>query len=139
MSTITSPSRNVPDFTELAEKLQATAQALLAISSTTEEKGQEPPPPEIRSYSIPGFAVKKEREMLQLLKAESWQDILDTIYDQLYTVALLMQHFKADKEIDGFSIQQMGNALMAPLTMLNSLCSLVVEFQPVPEDSSEVE
>jgi hypothetical protein len=142
MSTITStsPGHNVPDFTELAEKLQATAQALLAISSTAEEEGREPTPPEIRSYSISGAAVKEERQLLKLLKAEDWQHMFGKIYDQLYTMALLMHHFEADEKINGFSIQQMGETLMVPLAMFNRLCSLVGDFDPVAsEDDSEAE
>lgn len=146
MSTITSPHQSLPDFTDLAERLQDMAQALLAIGSpmTTEPEDEPPPaqeeaPPEIRSFHIPGFMVAEERQMLELLKAENWQDMFDKIYEQLYTMALLMQHFEADEEIDGFSIQLMGNTLMAPLDMLSRLCSLVADFKPVSEDDTEVE
>ena len=34
MSTITFPSQSLPDFSELVKKLQSTAQALLAFSSS---------------------------------------------------------------------------------------------------------
>ena len=143
MSTITSPSQSLPDFTELAEKLQTTAQALLAFSSpaTTEPDDEPPPdkektPPEVRSYSIPGFMVANEKKLLELLKADNWQEMFDKTYDQLYTMALLMQHFEADEDVDGFSIQLMGNTLMAPLDMLSRLCSLVADFRPVSEDDS---
>lgn len=146
MSTITSPSPGFPDFTELAEKLQATAQALLAFgSSVATEPDDEPPPveekapPVIRSFYIPRFIVAKEKQMLELLKAENWQDMFDKTYEQLYTMALLMQHFEADEEIDGFSIQLMGNTLMAPVDMLSRLCSLVADFRQVSKDDAELE
>lgn len=146
MSTITSSSQSFPDFTELAEKLQSTAQALLAFGSpkAVEPEDEPPPaeekaPPEIRSFRIPGFMVAKEREMLELLKAENWQEMFDKTYEQLYTMALLMQHVEADEEIDGFSIQLMGNTLMAPLDMLSRLCSLIADFRPVSEYGSEVD
>lgn len=146
MSTITSSSHSFTDFTELAERLQNTAQALLAIGSpiATEPEDEPPPaegkaPPEIRSFRIPGFMVAEEKEMLELLKAESWQHMFDKTYEQLYTMALLMQHFEADEEIDGFSIQLMGNTLMAPLDMLSRLCCLIADFRPVSEDDSEVD
>ncbi|MCL1940120.1 MAG: hypothetical protein FWG04_05610 [Desulfovibrionaceae bacterium] len=146
MSAITSPSHNFPDFTELAEKLQATAQALLAISPPPEEESQKQPEPlqeaalqEVRHYSIPGFIVKEEKEMLELLKAEDWQDMFDKTYEQLYMMAMLMQHFEADEIIDGFSIQRLGNAFMVPLDTLRRLCSLVADFRPVSEDDLEAE
>ena len=145
MFTITSSSQSLPDFTELAEKLQSTAQALLAFGSSVgtntkdEPSSEEKSPPEIRSFSIPGFMVAEERQMLELLKAENWQGMFDKTYEQLYTMALLMQHFEADEEIDGFSIQLMGNTLMAPLDMLSRLCSLIADFRPVSEDDSEVD
>lgn len=145
MSTITSSSQSLPDFAELAEKLQSTAQALLTLDSTVVgETEDEPPsgekaPPEIRSFRIPGFMIAKERQMLELLKSENWQHMFDKTYEQLYTMALLMQHFEADEEIDGFSIQLMGNTLMAPLDMLSRLCSLIADFRPVSEDDSEVD
>ena len=145
MSTTTSPSQSIPDFTELAEKLQAAAQALLAFGSPVvtnakdEPPAEEKAPPEIRSFCIPGFMVAEERQMLELLKAENWQHMFNKTYEQLYTMALLMQHFEADEEIDGFSIQLMGNTLMAPLDMLSRLCSLIADFRPVSEDDSEVE
>ena len=137
MSTISSPNQDLPDFTELAEKLQEAAQALLALSSPVIMESDEPPPavekapPEIRSFRIPGYMLAKEKQMLEMLKAENWQEMFDKTYDQLYTLALLMQHFETDEKIDGFSVQQMGNTLMGPLDMLSRLCSLVADFKPV--------
>ena len=121
MSTITSPGQSLPDFMELAERLQDTAQALLALNSPTAKKSDDEPPPaegkappEIRSFQIPGFMVAEEKRMLDLLKAGNWQEMFDKTYEQLYTMALLMQHFEAHEDVDGFSIQLMGNTLMAP-------------------------
>ena len=139
MSTSSSPNQGLPDFATLAEKLQEAAQALLVLSSPGTMKSDEPPPlparekapSEIRSFRIPGYMVAKEKQMLEMLKAENWQEMFDKTYDQLYTLALLMQHFETDEKIDGFSVQQMGNTLMAPLDMLSRLCSLVADFKPV--------
>lgn len=145
MSTTTSPSQSPPDFAALAEQLQSVAQALLAFGlPVSAEPEEEPPaeekaPPEIRSFHIPGFMVAKERQMLEQLKADNWQDMFNKTYEQLYIMALLMQHFDADEEVDGFSVQLMGNTLMAPVDMLNRLCSLVADFRPVPEGYPEVE
>ena len=65
------------DFTELAEKLRANAQALLAFgsSATTEPEDEPPPaeekvPPEIRSFHTPGFMATEEKWMIKLLKAD---------------------------------------------------------------------
>lgn len=146
MSTITSSSQSLSDFSELAEKLQSTAQALLAFSSSavTEPDNEPPPaeektPSELRTLHIPGFMVDEEKEMLELLKAENWQHMFDKTYEQLYTMALLMQHFEVDEEVDGYSVQLMGNTLMVPLDMLSRLCSLIADFRPASEVDLEVE
>ena len=135
----------LPEFISIAEKLQEAAQALItfsqapAVSNAEAVFGasSEKKPHELRTFQIPGFMVAKEREMLELLKAENWQHVLSKTYEQLYTMALLMQHFEADQEIDGFSVQLMGNTLMAPLDTLNRLCSLVADFQPVAAGEPE--
>ena len=119
MSTITSPSQSLSDFSELAEKLQSTAQALLAFSSSA--------------------VTEPEKEMLELLKAENWQHMFDKTYEQLYTMALLMQHCEVDEEVDGYSVQLMGNTLMVPLDLLSRLCSLIADFRPASEVDLEVE
>ncbi|MEG6501646.1 MULTISPECIES: hypothetical protein [unclassified Desulfovibrio] len=74
MSTLTSPSQSLPDFAALAEKLQSTAQALLAVSSpaVTEPDNEPPPagkktPPELRIFQVPGFIADEEKEMLERL------------------------------------------------------------------------
>lgn len=83
--------------------------------------------------------VDEEKEMLELLKAENWQHMFDKTYEQLYTMALLMQHFEVDEEVDGYSVQLMGNTLMVPLDMLSRLCSLIADFRPASEVDLEVE
>ncbi len=145
MPIVTSASQNLPDCAELAETLQATAQDLLAFASlpAATKKEAEPPveekaPSEIRSFHIPGFIVDEERKLLELLNAENWQEMFHKTYEQLYTQALLMQHFEADEAINGFSIQLMGNTLMAPLDILNRLCSLIADFHPVAEDNPDI-
>lgn len=139
-------SQSIPNFSELAEKLQTTAQALLAFSSpaVTEPDDESPAaeektPSELRTFHISGFMVDEEKEMLELLKAKNWQHMFDKIYEQLYTMALLMQHFEADEEVDGYFVQLMGNTLMAPLDMLSRLCSLIADFRPASEVDFEVE
>ena len=65
--------------------------------------------------------------------------MFDKTYDQLYTMALLMQHFEVDEEVDGYSVQLMGNTLMVPLDMLSRLCSLIADFRPASEAGIEAE
>lgn len=139
------PGPSLPDFTALAETLQETAQALRRFCHTgvsandnnVDEDDAVPTapktPPEIRSYQLPGFIVDEEQQMLNLYKAESWQDMLGKVHDQLYTIAMLMRHFEADEKVDGFSIHLMGCTLMEPLTLLSRLCSLVADFRLTAE------
>jgi hypothetical protein len=90
-------------------------------------------PDEYRTYRIPGFMVDEEQKMLGMYKADSWQEVFSMAHGQLHTMVLLMRHFEAGEDIDGFSIQLMGDALMAPLDMLSRLCSLVEDFRLQPE------
>jgi len=74
-----------------------------------------------------------------LLKAENWQHMFDKTYEQLYTMAMMMQNFETDKEVDGYPVQLMGNTLMVPLDMLSRLCSLIADSRPTSEEDLEVE
>lgn len=139
-SSISDP-KVISNSTLLVEKLQETAQALLAYKQdlttssahAASDLSPEKRPPEFRTYRIPGFMVDEEREMLKWYKADNWQEMFNKTYDQLYTMALLMQNFEAGEDVDGFSVQLMGNSLMVPLDMLSRLCSLVADFRPVKE------
>ena len=141
-----SPSPN-PCFSELlplAEKLQETAQALLAFcqpsaslkngnASGIDDEGDdtEKPPYQIRSYRLPGFILEEEQKMLKAYKADDWKELFSKVYEQLYTTAMLMQRVPAEEEIDGFSVQLMAGNLMMPLDMLSKLCSMLADFRLV--------
>ena len=153
-----SSSPNLPDFSELAAKLQDTAQALLAFcratpnaesavedsaivkNSAAESTKAKKRPDETRVYRLPGFIVDEERRMLEAYKAEDWQEMLHIMHCQFQAVATLMRHFDEEEDVNGFFLNQIAESLLLPaLDMLNRLCSLVADFRllPQPEPGTE--
>ncbi len=137
------PPPNPRDFTSLAAQLQQTAQALLhGLQTGTSDVGDADAcptvsgkrPPEYRTYRIPGHMVAEERKLLAMYQADSWQEMFNKAYDQLYTMALLMRHFKTEEELDGYSVQLLGETLMVPLRLFDRLCALVADFRLQTED-----
>lgn len=135
-----------PDLTNLAEKLQETAQTLMAFSQATqplpdnesEQVEVEEPlkkPSEFRTYRLPWFIVDVEKEMLELTGAQDWQEMFHQTRCQLRTLATLMQHFDESEEVDGFFLNQIAENIMEPtLDMLDRLCSLIADFREQPEE-----
>ena len=138
---------SIPDMASIADSLQQAARALLELNQGGQPSGEsagsrsglnqsEPKKTltEYRTYRVPGFIVDEEQRMLRLYNSDSWQEMLNKTYEQLYTMALLMKGFEAEEHVDGFSVQLMGNTMMAPLGMLSRLCSLVADFRLQSED-----
>ena len=136
----------LPDLTNLAEKLQETAQALMAFAQAGQflpdnesEQGEvEEPvkkPSEFRTYRLPWFIVDEEKEMLEVTGARDWQEMFHQTRCQLRTLATLMQHFDESEEVDGFFLNQIAENIMEPtLDMLDKLCSLIADFREQPEE-----
>lgn len=134
------------DLTNLADKLQETAQALMAFSQAGqslpdnegEQGGVEEPskkPSAFRTYRLPWFIVDEEKEMLEVTGARDWQEMFHQTRCQLRTLATLMQHFDVSEEVDGFFLNQISETIMEPaLDMLDRLCSLVADFREQPEE-----
>ena len=81
-------SQSIPNFSELAEKLQTTAQALLAFSSpaVTEPDdelpaAEEKTPSELRTFHISGFMVDEEKEIAVQVNGKVRATILVHIND----------------------------------------------------------
>ena len=135
-----------PELANLAEKLQETAQALMAFSkigqplpdNENEQGGEDEPikkPSEFRTYRLPWFIVDEEKEMLEVTGAQDWQEMFHQIRCQLRTLATLMQHFDEYEEVDGFFLNQIAENIMEPtLDMLDRLCSLIADFREQPEE-----
>jgi hypothetical protein len=134
----------------LADKLQATAKALVALthefeppcpdSSLSDNLNKMPEPDQIRHFLVPGFIVRQEKEILRQFRAESLVDFLKMARDDFSLTTMFMRSFHDDLEIDGPTVQHIGESLARPLAMLNKACSLFNDFElqmPTPRRPSD--
>ena len=139
-----SSSPNLPDLADLAEKLQETAQALLASCQRPSEydDSDEPegsaesasdlkPPFEIRSYEIPDFILRDEQDLLKKSNSEDLHEVLNKVYGHIYCIANLMSLFPAEETMDGVLVNEVADVLLVPLDWLEQLCSTFVGFRLV--------
>lgn len=143
------PPAASPDFSHcaaLAETLQQTARALLAFAAGKEpEPGEcavpdaspvnpgapaKEVPHELRCYRVPSYMLKYEEETLAAHKAEDLSGLLDKVHDDLYVTAYLMEHFEDGEDIDGFTVQLIGDRLQTSVHVLSKVCSVLADFRP---------
>ena len=86
---------------------------------------------ETRCYRVPDFILEEEQEMLRQLDATDWKDLFYKVHDQLYTTMFLLKHFDDGTEVDGCTLNLIGETLALHLDMLSRLCSIVSDFDPV--------
>ena len=136
-----SPDPRLSDPAALAELLQQTSRALFDFSRTIQPGNAEVErfplsysgglKYELRTYQIPDFIVDEERKLLDQYTASNWQELFSIACAQLRAVFLLLQNFDEEKEVNGSFLNQIAEHLLSrPLDMLNTLCSLVVDFAP---------
>lgn len=143
------PPAASPDFSHcaaLAETLQQTARALLAFAAGKEPEPAEcavpdaspvnpggpakEVPHELRCYRVPSYMLKYEEETLAAHKAEDLSGLLDKVHDDLYVTAYLMEHFNDGEDIDGFTVQLIGDRLQTSVHVLSKVCSVLADFRP---------
>ena len=143
------PPAASPDFSHcaaLAETLQQTARALLAFAAGKEPEPAEcavpdaspvnpggpakEVPHELRCYRVPSYMLKYEEETLAAHKAEDLSGLLDKVHDDLYVTAYLMEHFEDGEDIDGFTVQLIGDRLQTSVHVLSKVCSVLADFRP---------
>ena len=146
-----SSSRQLTDFAALAEKLQETAQALLAVCQNQGEHddsydsevspesppGDLKPPFEIRSYEIPHYILRDEQDLLKKTNAHDLHDALNKVYAHINSIVSLMQQYAADEEMSGVIVNDLAEVLSVPLDWLEQLCSTVVGFRLVHHMKTE--
>ena len=142
-------SPNLPDFTSLAQKLQETAEALLAISqisaNESDEQNASPesaandlkPPFEIRSYEIPDYILRDEQDLLKKTNAHDLHDALNKVYGHLNSIAHLMQQYASDEEMSGVIVNDLAEVLSVPLDWLELFCSTITGFRLVHHMKTE--
>lgn len=148
-----SPSQNFSDLSSLAEKLQATAQALLSVchnsggyagsgesevprESASRDKDIEPPY-EIRSYQIPEYILRGEQVLLKASDAADLLELLNKVYDHTSCIVTLMKHIDPEEEVRGFHLNKIAETLLLPLIWLEQLCSLFAGFRLVSHMKTE--
>lgn len=139
-------SPDLSHFTELAEKLQQAAQALLAFAAKEQPEPAERAaanaisprsvgpaeevPYALRCYRVPSYMLKYEEEALAAHKAKDLSGLLDKVHDDLYVTAYLMEHFDDGEDIDGFTVQLIGDKLQTSVHVLSKVCSVLADFRP---------
>ena len=95
-----SPTPSLPDLAALAEKLQETAQALLAVCQQSDENdvsggselpsassiGGSAPPFAVRSYRIPDHILRDECELLEETGSDDLKDALNKVYEHFFCI-----------------------------------------------------
>ena len=141
----------IPDLTFLAEKLQETAEALLAVcqnqgnhddSNESEvcpksADGDLKPPFEIRSYEIPHYILRDEQDLLKKTNAHDLHDALNKVYAHINSIVNLMQQYAADEEMSGVIVNDLAQVLSVPLDWLEMFCSTITGFRLVHHMKTE--
>ena len=149
MTTTTIPP-TISDLTSLAEKLQETAHALLAsyqksrkhddsdgAEGSAESSSDIKPPFEIRSYELPDYILRDERELLKKSNSEDLREVMNKIYGHIYCIVNLMSLFPAEEAMDGVLVNEVADILLVPLDWLEQLCSTFVGFRLVHHMKTE--
>ena len=123
---------------ELAEKLQEFSQTLLTLCRQNQtqddfaesENSFSKEADQIRCYRIPAFMLKVEQETLKEHRADNLLDLLLKAYQSFYITSFLLRNFRDDEDVNGFTIQQIGEQLAYPLKILNRLCAIFGDYYP---------
>ena len=143
-----SPSSASPDIAVLTEKLQKTAQALLALCEQTPSAENEaasvvpggPDMPdseagavelagETRSYYFSPSVLQRERELLRKYQAKDFYNLLDQAHVHLVGLVKLMKSAHADVRVRGHVISSLGCLLEQPSTLLLRMRNIYANVQ----------
>jgi len=86
-------------------------------------------PDHIRCYRVPAFITRHEEEALTKYRTKNLLELLRKARDDFYLTSILMQNFHEDNEINGFTVQQIGERLDYPIRMLNDLCGIFADYK----------
>ena len=109
-----------PDLAALAAALRETAEALLAVQTTTHpEAAQEPAAKtpvreddgETRSFYFPSAAVRLERDLLRRHRTDDFQGLLEEVHTLLVGLVKIMRSVHKDVRVRGYVIASLGAQL----------------------------
>lgn len=95
------------------------------------------PPFEIRSYELPDYILRDERELLKKSNSEDLREVMNKIYGHIYCIVNLMSLFPAEEAMDGVLVNEVADILLVPLDWLEQLCSTFVGFRLVHHMKTE--
>lgn len=134
---------NSNTLSKIVEKLHETTQALLDFTqeisqsppvTESNHQGDEKEPDQVRCFRVPGFMVLEEREILETYQAEDVVDLIRKARDDFSITSLFMRRFSDDYNIDGFTVQHIGEIMHRPIVMLNKACSILADYEPQSDD-----
>ena len=138
----------LPDSTNLAEKLQETAQALLNFGKTPEtdplEDSSDPEKftcpieegyrrgefhEEYRCFRLPRSIVRREYELLQQHKLEKFSHLVNRVYEEFSATILLMRRLDSGTDLSSYDIYLISQNLSRPLELLDTICSQLADYK----------
>lgn len=85
---------------------------------------------------MPGFIVRYEQESLTQYQAKDLLGLLRKARDDFYSTSVLLRNFHEDNVVNGFMVQQIGERLEYPISMLTDLCGIFGDYKPQVSESS---
>ena len=81
---------------------------------------------------MPGFIVRCERETLEQHQVPDLVEFLRKARNDFHLTSVFLQSFPEDSVLNGFFVQQVGERLAYPISMLNELRSIFADYTPQP-------
>ncbi|UQZ88401.1 hypothetical protein C4J81_03925 [Deltaproteobacteria bacterium Smac51] len=144
---LTTPQPTPETISILAERLQEVVDVLLTLTAQTQSppepdyeeetdyEPEDPPaktkkkPEQIRCYSIPGFAIRAEQEVMDEFRADSLHDLLNKTTTQFKVISFLLKNVFEDTDVNGEILQFLGEHLSYPIKILDEISSITADFK----------
>ncbi|MFR8275607.1 MAG: hypothetical protein ACLU98_04440 [Desulfovibrio fairfieldensis] len=88
------------------------------------------PPGSAACCLLPRTVVYAEIRRNAAAHSRGLSGLLDKVHDDLYVTAYLMEHFEDGEDIDGFTVQLIGDRLQTSVHVLSKVCSVLADFRP---------
>ncbi|UQZ88417.1 hypothetical protein C4J81_04005 [Deltaproteobacteria bacterium Smac51] len=86
-------------------------------------------PEQIRCYSIPGFAIRAEEEVMDEFAADSLHELLNKTITHFKVISFLLKNVFEDTAVNGEILQFLGEHLTYPIKMLDEISSITADFK----------
>lgn len=92
---------------------------------------------EIRSYELPHYILRDERELLTITDSAELPDVLNKIHDHFACVVGLMKHFNQEENVCDIDLNNIAELLSPSFDWLERLCDTFSGFQLVRRMKTE--